>query len=138
MRELSQCTIHVETRPHNLRLARKLVASAAQLAGADSRTASEIELAVGEALNNAHIHAYQRGVGPVQIDVLVDGPQFTMVIHDHGAPVAPPVIPKETPGEGSGGGRGLYLIGQLMDDATVERTPQENRGTAVRMMKKLF
>jgi anti-sigma regulatory factor (Ser/Thr protein kinase) len=136
------CTIYVWSYTPklglSLQLARKMVACAAKHAGADDTTAGEIELAVGEALNNAHLHAYRRGIGPLEIEMMVDGPRFAVTVRDHGTPTVLPVIPRERPVERRYGGHGLFLIGQLMDDASVDQSMENDSGTVIRMVKTLF
>lgn len=130
-------SLRFDTRPEALRAARKMVYAAARMEGAPEQVAREIEVALGEALANARIHAYGGGVGHVGIDVVYDGVQFSITVHDHGEPVTGrPTIPSSLPPRGTGG-RGLYIIGQLMDAAEIRQPNRGERGTAIRMARRI-
>jgi anti-sigma regulatory factor (Ser/Thr protein kinase) len=93
---------------------------------------------VGEALSNAFIHAYGRSVGPLEIDMAFDGSQFSVIVHDRGKPLTARLsIPKTIPADKGQGGRGLYVIGQLMDEAEVLHPGPRGNGTAIRMVKRV-
>jgi anti-sigma regulatory factor (Ser/Thr protein kinase) len=132
-----QISLRLETDPQEsdvLRATRKIVHAAAKTVGAADPVAYEIELAVGEALSNAWLHAYGGGIGIIELDTAFDGTYFTFTIHDRGAPItALPAIPRDLPQKGRG--RGLYLIGQLMDEAEVLK--REGQGVALRMRKRV-
>ena len=57
--------------PLSLRIARKMAAAAASAVGAADFDTQRIELAVGEALSNAYVHAYDLSDGFNQWDALV-------------------------------------------------------------------
>jgi anti-sigma regulatory factor (Ser/Thr protein kinase) len=117
-------------------VARRLVAYIARMEGASEEVAQSVEVAVGEILANAYHHAYRGGVGPLELDISCDGPKLRILVHDDGAPVVDkPAIPRVLP-EGAGG-RGLYIVGQLMDEAEVIHPRGESGGTAVRLMMDL-
>jgi len=132
-----QISLRLETDPQEsdvLRATRKIVYAAAKTVGATDAVAYEIELAIGEALSNAWLHAYGGGIGIIELDAAFDGTFFTFTVHDQGAPVTPlPAIPRELPKKGQG--RGLYLIGQLMDEAEVLK--REGKGVALRLRKRV-
>jgi len=115
---------------------RRLVGYIARMEGASDDVSQSVEVAVGEVLANAYRHAYKGALGPLELDVSCDGRQLRILIHDDGAPVVDkPAIPRVLP-KGSGG-RGLYIVGQLMDEAEVIHPRGENGGTAVRLAKDL-
>jgi len=129
--------IRLSSAPEELRIARRLVAAAASEAGADEDVISDLEVAVGEALANASVHAYGgRRRGRLELEVGFDGTHLEIVLHDRGKPVAAAkTVPTELPPPGMG--RGLYLIGQLMDEVRLVHPDLRGRGTAVHMRKRL-
>lgn len=130
-------SLRFDTRPEALRAARKLLYAAAKMEGATEQIAREIEVALGEALANTRMHAYEGKVGPVGIDITYDDTAITMTVHDHGKPVAGrPTIPSSLP-EGATSGRGLFIIGQLMDEVEIVHPDRRGRGTAIRMARRI-
>lgn len=133
-----EVTLKFVTDPAVFHVVRKSIVAAAVAEGMSTDAASEIEVAVGEALSNAYIHAYNRDVGPLEIDLAFDGATFSLIVHDHGKPLTDrPVIPQTLPLPAGKGGRGLYVIGRLMDEAEVLHPGPRGRGTAIRMVKHL-
>lgn len=118
------------------RIARKLLSHAARTEGATLSHALDIEIAVGEALSNAYLHAYGGASGPLEIAAEYDGLVLRVTISDEGVAILPrPVLPERRPGPGEG--RGLYLIRRVMDEADIVPSPSGQRGIAVRMAKRL-
>lgn len=133
-----EITFKLQTDPEVFRIVRKSVTSALRSEGLPEPEIILTEIAVGEVLSNAYLHAYERKGGPIQIDLEFDGTKFVFTIHDHGKPLTTiPAIPKTLPAGTGGGGRGLYLIGQLMDEAQVIHPGPSGAGTAIRMVKRL-
>jgi anti-sigma regulatory factor (Ser/Thr protein kinase) len=127
--------VRLDTAPDTLRVVRHIIALLAREHGASSDVASSLELAVGEALINAHEHAYDGHPGPLEIDLVADDLSLAVAIHDHGRPVTDvPRIPRDAPSLSSGH-YGLYLIGQLMDRVQIVHPVSERGGTAIRMVK---
>jgi anti-sigma regulatory factor (Ser/Thr protein kinase) len=130
-------TIRLDTDPHVIRAVRKVIAATARIGGAGDADARLIELSVGEALANARLHAYQSGVGPIEATVTLDGEMFSVEIQNEGKPVTRgPRVPDtlETPDSQSWG---LYLLGRIMDEVEIKRSKLDNRGTAIRMAKRV-
>src|SRR5688572_13282450 len=99
-------------------MARRMIVAMAVASGVSERSAFELEVAVGEALANAHRHAYAGETGPLEIDMTVQRIPptklvWTISVHDHGAAVTPPVVPETLPSHPAG--QGLYLIRGLVD-----------------------
>ena len=92
---------------------------------------------MGEALANARFHAYQSGVGPIEATVTLDGEMFSVLIQNEGKPVTrgPRVPDTLEPPESQSWG--LYLLGQIMDEVEITRSTLDDRGTAIRMSKRL-
>lgn len=133
-----EVTLKFVTDPRVFHVIRRSVSAAAIAEGMPVDVAREVEIAVGETLSNAFIHAYGRSVGPLQIDLAFDGSDFSITVHDSGKPLTDrPSIPKTLPADKGQGGRGLYVIGQLMDEAEVLHPGPRGNGTAIRMVKRV-
>jgi anti-sigma regulatory factor (Ser/Thr protein kinase) len=112
-------SIHTNSRPESLRVARRRIREAVLGVGASLGVASDIELAVGEALSNVYRHAYDCAVGLVEIQFDQTGPNMIFTISDDGPATIPPVVPESLPASTRTGGRGLYLMRRLVDDVTI-------------------
>ncbi len=114
--------------------ARHWTAKHARLAGFDSASIFEIELAVGEALANVIEHAYESQPGQeIHLLVDIDDYKFCLNIRDFGrkfdtANYRPPNldVAKE-------GGYGVYLIEQVMDE--VNYSSPKGKGTQLTLVK---
>jgi len=130
-------TIRVYSEPTAMRTVRKLVNSAARMAGASEQDAYDLEVAVGEAVTNAYLHAYEGKIeGEIDVDLGYNGKDFLVSVHDGGKPVTDRITVPQSPPE-RGHGRGLYLIGQLMDEVHIVQPDRNGRGVAVQMSKKI-
>lgn len=87
--------------------------------GLGPKAASDMELAASEALSNTYRHAYPGTIGPVFVEVFRTVLAAVVVIIDHGRATGAPPIPSVQPSRTQYGGRGLYLVGQLVDDCSV-------------------
>jgi len=127
-----------DVRPNVLRIARKLAGAAALALGAPGQTAFDLEVALGEALSNAYIHAYgERPRGQIRMHFAFEGTRLTVTIVDNGRGLRrQPQIPSTIP-LSNARGRGLYLMSHLMDDVKVIHPFRGRRGTAIRMKKQL-
>lgn len=127
-----------DVRPDVLRIARKLAGAAASAAGAPDQTAFELEVAMGEALSNAYIHAYgERPRGQIRMQLALEDTRMTVTIIDNGRGLRrQPQIPSAI-SLSNVRGRGLYLMSHLMDDVKVIHPFRGRRGTAIRMKKQL-
>jgi anti-sigma regulatory factor (Ser/Thr protein kinase) len=120
----------------SLRIIRRLAADVVREQGGSAEAASAMETVAGELLTNAFEHAYHHQSGPLEIILLYDRTKIEFTIHDDGEPVTDaPMIPKSLPPGPRG--RGLYLVGQLTDEAEVLHPRDDNRGVAVRVVKYL-
>jgi serine/threonine-protein kinase RsbW len=95
----------------------------------------EVETSVREALANAIRHGCQRDPDKkVQVCVACDdGRGMLIVVRDPGPGFDPDSIPSPVEGENlfSQGGRGIFLINELMDDVSYDKG-----GTEIRMRKR--
>jgi stage II sporulation protein AB (anti-sigma F factor) len=120
-------------------LARAFVRRYARDAGFDAITVQDIEVAVGEAVTNAILH----GVGgdasdttsEITISVQHEAGFFVICIEDHGPGFDMPEVESSTLDDLlAERGRGLALMGMLMDRLDMHRIPG---GMVVRMERRL-
>jgi len=112
-------SIHTDSRTESLCVARKRIREAILGVGAAREVASEVEVAVGEALSNVHQHAYNDAAGYVEIQLDQTGPNMIVTVSDVGQATIAPVVPETLPAPTPTGGRGLYLMSRLVDDVTI-------------------
>jgi len=126
-------TLHFECDPQVFPAIRKAMGALSQGLGGTDADAFAIQVAVGEILANAYEHAYNKHAGPVDLDVTKADSGIHVTITNHGLPPAQGLtIPKTS---GTEKPRGLYLVGQLMDQAEVIYPVSNGRGMAIRMVK---
>jgi len=130
-------TVQLKTDPQVIRAVRKIIAAAARVGGAQDADARLIELSVGEALANARFHAYQGGVGPIEAAVTLEGEMFSVTIQNEGKPVTSCARVPDTFEPPESQHWGLYLLGRIMDEVEITRSTLDDRGTAIRMAKRL-
>ena len=124
------------TEPTVLRIVRKQVAAAAAALGAQEYDVRRVELAVGEALNNAYLHAYDRHPGPLEVELAFQDSELAVAVHDEGAGL--PFEPvSERPDRRIGNGYGFHVIKQLVDKLEIQHPGVKGRGTSVRLAVKL-
>lgn len=87
----------------------------------DSARSSDIQLAVGEAVNNAIEHAYGAGAGLVHLSGWFEGSVLVVEIRDHG---------RWRPAREERRGHGVEIMRALADLVDLTTTP---RGTLVRL-----
>lgn len=121
-----------DSQPESLSRLRRQIREALVRAGVAAEAAAGLEVAVGEVLTNTHLHAYQRGTGPVFVEVATSEDTVTIVIRDEGLATVPPAIPLDRPSMSAPGGRGLYLAGLFADDIEVRVNPA-GHGVTVRI-----
>jgi len=94
----------------------------------------QIDLALREALANAIVHGCENDpTKKVECCVAcTESSDIVIVVRDPGQGFSPSAVPDPLTEEnlGSGHGRGIYLINQLMDEVSFERN-----GTEIRMRK---
>jgi len=97
---------------------------------------TEILLAVGEAAANANRHGGRpEGRGEVRVYCALEGPSVTIAIADDGGGFDSANVDAATlPDKFASGGRGLFLMRELMDEVEFEST---GRGTTVTMYRKI-
>jgi serine/threonine-protein kinase RsbW len=120
--------------PETVRLARRSVVAFAELAGAGTTLLDRVKLAVSEAVTNVVLHAYRDRdaeaacAGPVHVGVALAGTgdrdELWVLVADEGCGLQPR-------DDSPGGGRGLRLIANAVDELTVVR--RGAGGTELRM-----
>ena len=81
---------------------------------------ADVLLALDEAVSNAIRHG-SAGGGLVEVSLRVDGGWIEMRVRDQGPTPRLPRLPGEAPPALATGGRGLWLILQLVDEVRLER-----------------
>ena len=99
---------------------------AGSFAGVDRAVMADVLLALDEAVSNAIRHG-SRGGEPVQVSVESDGEWVEMSVRDAGPTQRLPRLPDEPPPVLETGGRGLWLILQLVDEVRLQRIGQGTR-----------
>jgi serine/threonine-protein kinase RsbW len=94
--------------------------AARTLEDVDERVLADVLLALDEAVSNAIRHGSRRG-DPVQVSVESDGEWVEMSVRDGGPTPRLPRLPAEPPPVYETGGRGLWLILQLVDEVRLQR-----------------
>src|ERR1700737_237439 len=114
----TELTLRFDIDLTSLRIIRRLAADVVREQSGSAEAASAMETVTGELLTNAFEHAYHHQSGPLEILLLYDRTKIEFTIHDDGEPLTDaPMIPKSLPPGPRG--RGLYLVGQLTDEAEV-------------------
>ncbi|HZA81576.1 MAG TPA: ATP-binding protein [Actinomycetes bacterium] len=98
-------------------------AAARTLGGVEEGVAADVLLALDEAVSNAIRHGSAAG-DPVQVSVERDGDWVEMTVRDGGPTPRLPRLPAEPPPALHTGGRGLWLILQLVDEVRLQRVGQ--------------
>jgi anti-sigma regulatory factor (Ser/Thr protein kinase) len=88
--------------------------------GVDRAVMADVLLALDEAVSNAIRHGSRAGE-PVQVSVERDGEWVEMSVRDGGPTPRLPRLPDEPPPVLETGGRGLWLILQLVDEVRLQR-----------------
>jgi anti-sigma regulatory factor (Ser/Thr protein kinase) len=110
------------------RLARLRRAVRADLRGVSEEVADDVVLALHEVATNAVLHGSSGGQ-PIQVVVHVNDDWVEASVLGHG-PQPPPSLSAETDtDELRAGGRGLWLLGRLVDEVRIERVQLGTRVT---------
>ena len=109
---------------------------AGSLAGVDERVLADVLLALDEAVSNAIRHGSRAG-DPVQVSVERDGEWVEMTVRDAGPTPRLPRLPAEPPPVLQTGGRGLWLILQLVDEVRLQRVADGTRLTMRRRVSSM-
>lgn len=112
-----------------------IVAACARHSPEAEAAASHLELAVQEACANIVLHAFS-GVdtGSICMRLSLDAAAVTIELTDDGAPFDPDLVPLPCFDEPQIHGYGLFLIRQLVDDVSYQRSDNRNH---LRLVKHL-
>ena len=99
---------------------------ARSLEDVDEDVVADVLLALDEAVSNAIRHGSQGGE-PVRVSVDSDGEWVEMSVRDGGPTPRLPRLPAEPPPGLQTGGRGLWLILQLVDEVRLQRIKDGTR-----------
>jgi serine/threonine-protein kinase RsbW len=110
--------------------------AARTLEAVDERVLADVLLALDEAVSNAIRHG-SRGGEPVQVSVERDGDWVEMTVRDGGPSPRLPRLPAEPPPVYQTGGRGLWLILQLVDELRLQRIGDGTRLTMRRRVNSM-
>jgi serine/threonine-protein kinase RsbW len=94
----------------------------------DEQVLADVLLALDEAVSNAIRHGSRAGE-PVLVSVESDGEWVEMTVRDAGPTPRLPRLPAEPPPALQTGGRGLWLILQLVDEVRLQRIQDGTRLT---------
>ena len=105
----------------------------ADLRGVSAVVADDVVLALHEVATNAVLHGSSGGQ-PIQVVVHITNDWVEASVLDHG-PQPPPGLSTETDtDELRAGGRGLWLLGRLVDEVRIERVRLGTRVTLRRAL----
>ncbi len=90
------------------------------LCGLPEETVDDVLLALDEAVSNAIRHGSGSG-GPIEVSVGVEDGWIDVLVLDRGPTPRPPCLPDGPPRTLATGGRGLWLIAQLVDEVRLWR-----------------
>jgi serine/threonine-protein kinase RsbW len=125
-------TLRLESRLDHVELVARAVRALCSTAGLPGRECAQVELAVGEALNNVIRHAYHGEAGhPIEVTFAQERAQFTIEVADEGEPMPPgrPVAFDFDPSDIAHlpeGGMGIFLIHSVMDRVEYRRLGDRN------------
>lgn len=93
----------------------------------------KINLAMEEAIVNVIHHAYQDGVGDLDLFChIIEGRVLQFILKDKGRPFNPLTLKRESPTEKQEGGLGILLMKEYMDEIHYERCHPYNSLTLVK------
>ena len=127
-------------RSEYLILARLALAGIARETPIEESVLADLKLAVTEACGNAVRHAYAGAPGVVEVRFAVEPGSIEIVVSDDGdAQHVTPALPATMPADGEPpeSGMGLAIIEAVVDELDVSARDGTDRGTVVRMTKRL-
>ena len=105
-------------------------------AGADPGAVADIVQAVDESVTNTIVHGYRGDGGTVEVEVERSGKSLVVRLRDHAPAFDPTLVPMPditAPlGERPLGGMGVFLMRELTDAMTYQRTRHGNELTLVK------
>jgi anti-sigma regulatory factor (Ser/Thr protein kinase) len=118
--------LKLSNRPENVALVRAVLAGVAEAINLDAEQLDDIRMAVTEACNNAVLHAYEGGEGPLAVDVRLPAEgRVAVVVRDAGIGIEPrdKTPAAEEPAAGGPGPEGLD--GDIQSGSGIPGMPDE-------------
>jgi serine/threonine-protein kinase RsbW len=112
----SALRLTIAARPHNVLIIRQVVGALAEAFGLPPGDRYDVQLAVTEACANVVRHAYEDGLGTIEITVTPEEHALRIVVADQGRGLGP------NP-DGGGAGLGLPMIAALTEKMEIEDVP---------------
>lgn len=110
-----------------LRVVRAMMQEISRQSGFSEKERSEITLAVDEALSNVIRHSYKGSPhGVVWLSCAADFGSLEIVLQDQGEAIDPKHLEPLPPDEIRLGGRGIFLMREIMDEVRFEREGDRN------------
>lgn len=129
--------IEMQSDPRYLPVVRGTIGPLAAAIGWDESDCRAITLALDEALANIIRHAYHsRADGLIEVECRAGAEGLEIVLLDHGDPPDRSKICARSMGCDQPGGLGTHIIKDVMDTVTYQATPQGNRFTATKRLRK--
>ena len=128
--------LRVAARPSELGPVRDQIRKCVTDAGADPECATDIVMAVDEALQNIIRHAYGGKEGAIEITIERRGPELVFSLRDYAPEVDPARMRGRDLDDVRPGGIGTHLIRQAMDRTELVRPPS-GPGNLLRMVKRI-
>jgi anti-sigma regulatory factor (Ser/Thr protein kinase) len=103
------------------------------LDGVPEEVASDVLVALGEAVGNAIRHGSDGGRS-IHVTMMVEDGWIEMSVRDRGPTGLPPQLPSDPPAPMALGGRGLWMILQLVDEVRLGR---DGEGTLLSLRRRV-
>jgi serine/threonine-protein kinase RsbW len=121
--------------PRQLPLARAFVEAVCEVCRLDRPATDAIVVSVNEAISNVFSHAHRgRPDAKLLVQCFLRPEGLEVRLLDEGAPFDLAAVPHLDPGEVRLGGRGVFLMRQLMDELSCQ--PRGEGGNTLRMVKR--
>lgn len=131
-------TLTLPSEPRMLSVARGFVETACQQFGLERSVMHALVLAAGEAFTNIIRHAHrEKPHAQIEIRCEIQTEAVILIFQDEGEPFDLDAVPHLAPGELRVGGRGVFLLRQLMDELTCAPRGEDLPGNVLRMVKRL-
>jgi anti-sigma regulatory factor (Ser/Thr protein kinase) len=125
--DVPKVSLKIPARPENVAVVRQALSGLADSMRLENGVLTNMKVAVSEACANVVVHAYD-GQGDLELEILPNGSELTVVVRDEGSGFRPRV----STAEDASWRLGMPLIASVTDALEVGHGPQ-GRGTEVRM-----
>jgi anti-sigma regulatory factor (Ser/Thr protein kinase) len=125
--DVPKVSLKIPARPENVAVVRQALSGLADSMRLENGVLTNMKVAVSEACANVVVHAYD-GQGDLELEILPNGSELTVVVRDEGSGFRPRV----STAEDASWRLGMPLIASATDALEFGHGPQ-GRGTEVRM-----